>query len=174
MAQHAGQIKLDVDKKSPSAANNLALAWFRLLLSSHCRWDQKVLLEPGVTQAKLIMFLAIIMNTGEKIPFKDCVTIPKAMGSLVGVTWQFKDLRMTSWCDGAFTRNPVFGMGELFLSPASLRGPCCPREMGSAGSREMPDVPLDAKSSCPLCCTAACVSPSLGQNKPGFWLSWRD
>lgn len=30
---------------------------------------------------------------------------------------------------------------------------------------------LDAKFSCPLCCTAVRISPSHGQKEPGFWLA---
>lgn len=45
VVQHTGQMKLDVDEQSTSAANKLALAWLRLLLTSHCRWGQKVLLQ---------------------------------------------------------------------------------------------------------------------------------
>lgn len=64
----------------------------------------------------------------------------KAWATLQGVTWQFKGLRMASWCDGSFTRKPVFGIGELFLSPAPLWSQCCPRETGSLCSKEMPDM----------------------------------
>lgn len=61
--------------------------------------------------------------------------------------------KQVGWVLHSSTRNPVFGMGELFLSPASL---CCPREMGISWWRDawygtcMPNPPAPVLH-CSLC-----------------------
>lgn len=101
------------------------------------------------------------MNTWEKIPFKDCYRGTRRSHGLPW-TWQFEGLRMTSWCDGSFTRNPVFGMGELFLSQASLWSQCCPRERAVCALGRCLIWHLDAKSSCP-CAALQPLSPPAKQ-----------
>lgn len=106
------------------------------------------------------------MNTWEKIPFKDCVTICKAMGCLAGgyLAVQGPQNDKLGWW--ILHNKSSFWHGRAFPEPSILRIPG--RWAVHAPGRCLM-WPLDAKSSCPLCCTAACVSPSHGQNKPGSW-----
>lgn len=83
------------------------------------------------------------MNIWEKIPFKFCVIVPTYRGTRRGhglpCTGLPSSTSASGWqgqCDGSFTRNPVLGVGELFLSPASLLSQCHPRELCRSCSRE--------------------------------------
>lgn len=84
------------------------------------------------------------MNIWEKIPSRvvslsplteaqggatACLAQREIPGSMRAAGWQ-------GWCDGAFPRNTALGVGELFLSPASLLSQHCPGELCSSCSRE--------------------------------------
>lgn len=81
------------------------------------------------------------MNTWEKMPFKVCVIDPTYRGTRRGQGLPCTGLlgSMASgwegWCDGSSTRNPVFGVGDLFLSSTSLLS-CAVHALG----REVPEV----------------------------------